>query len=133
MELPAIKITGMPLTGIYAAAAVVLVVAAYQMYKRRQIETAGDWVSIGIIKPVFRWGAAICGGLVVGVTVISMLTDLPQLRKYPWLLALQCGDGFPLFLWSRDAAGKEFQGISQKTRAGVGGDCRDHSGVCIPV
>ena len=31
------------------------------------------------------------------------------------------------------AAGKEFQGISQKTRAGVGGDCRDHSGVCIPV
>ena len=28
----------MPLTGIYAAAAVVLVVAAYQLYKRRQIE-----------------------------------------------------------------------------------------------
>ena len=127
-----IKITGMPLTGIYAAAAVVLVVAAYQMYKRRQIETAGDWVSIGIIKPVFRWGAAICGGLVVGVTVISMLTDLPQLRKYPWLLLCSVVIGFPLFLWSRDAAGKEFQGISQKTRAGRWRDCRDHSGVLYP-
>ena len=132
MRTPGIKITGMPLTGIYAAAAVVLVVAAYQLYKRRQIETAGDWVSIGIIEPVFRWGAALCGGLVVGVTVISMLTDLPQLRNIR-VPALQCGDGLPLFLRGRDAAGKEFQGISQKTRAGVGGDCRDHSGVCIPV
>ena len=119
----------MPLTGIYAAAAVVLVVAAYQLYKRRQIETAGDWVSIGIIKPVFRWGAALCGGLVVGCHghIHAHGSAAPaQISVSP---ALQCGDGLPLFLRGRDAAGKEFQGISQKTRAGVGGDCRDHSGV----
>ena len=127
-----IKITGMPLTGIYAAAAVVLVVAAYQLYKRRQIETAGDWVSIRIIKPVFRWGSTLrrsgrrCHGHIHahGSAAAAQISVAA---------ALQCGDGLPLFLRGRDAAGKEFQGISQKTRAGVGGDCRDHSGVCIPV
>lgn len=53
--------------------------------------------------------------------------------KYPCLLLCSVAMGFLFFLRGRDAAGKEFQGISQKTRAGVGGDCRDHSGVCIPV
>lgn len=109
-----IKITGMPLTGIYAAAAVVLVVAAYQLYKRRQIETAGDWVSIGIIKPVFRWGAALCGGLVVGVTVISMLTDLPQLRKYPCLLLCSVAMGFLFFFGAEMLLEKNFRVFRRK-------------------
>ena len=109
-----IKITGMPLAGIYAAAAVVLVVVAYQMYKRRQIETAGDWVSIGIIKPVFRWGAAICGGLVVGVTVISMLTDLPQLRKYPCLLLCSVVMGFLFFFGAEMLLEKNFRVFRRK-------------------
>ena len=127
-----IKITGMPLTGIYAAAAVVLVVAAYQMYKRRQIETAGDWVSIGIIKPVFRWGAAICGGLVVGVTVISMLTDLPQLRKYPWLLLCSVVMGFLFFFGAEMLLEKNFK-VFRRNACWSGRRLRDHSGVCIPV
>ena len=109
-----IKITGMPLTGIYAAAAVVLVVAAYQLYKRRQIETAGDWVSIRIIKPVFRWGAALCGGLVVGVTVISMLTDLPQLRKYPCLLLCSVAMGFLFFFGAEMLLEKNFKVFRRK-------------------
>lgn len=109
-----IKITGMPLAGIYAAAAVVLVVVAYQMYKRRQIETAGDWVSIGIIKPVFRWGAALCGGLIVGVTVVSMLTDLPQLRKYPCLLLCSVVMGFLFFFGAEMLLEKNFKVFRRK-------------------
>ena len=91
-----------------------LVVAAYQLYKRRQIETAGDWVSIRIIKPVFRWGAALCGGLVVGVTVISMLTDLPQLRKYPCLLLCSVAMGFLFFFGAEMLLEKNFKVFRRK-------------------
>ena len=73
------------------------------------MEPAGDWVSIGILKPVFRWGAALCGGLVVGVTVISMLTDLPQLRKYPCLLLCSVAMGFLFFFGAEMLLEKNFK------------------------
>lgn len=73
-----IEISGGYLIGIYAAAAVVLLAAAYQLYKRRQIETAGDLISIRIVKPVFRWGIALFGGFLLSLWTISIL----DIREY---------------------------------------------------
>ena len=47
----------------YCVAAVVFVIAAYLIYKIRDMETAGSLISIPWISPVFRWGAAFCGGV----------------------------------------------------------------------
>lgn len=77
-----IQIQGTYLVGIYAAVAVVLLVAAYQLYKRRQIETAGDWISIGIVKPVFRWGVALCGGMLVATLFAGVLKETRNADEY---------------------------------------------------
>ena len=51
-----IEFKGAYLLGIYAVAGVVFLIAAYQLYKWRKLETAGDLISMRGIKPVFRWG-----------------------------------------------------------------------------
>ena len=45
----------------YLAAAAVLILLAVFAYQKKQLETAGDVITVGWLKPVFRWGAAICG------------------------------------------------------------------------
>lgn len=70
------KVSGITMFGgkavlIYALVAIVFVLAAYLLYQRRQIETAGDLISINIIKPIFRWGVAICGGFTLAMLFAS--------------------------------------------------------------
>ncbi len=54
-------IDGGALVAGYVAAAVVIVAAAYMVYQKRQIETAGSLISVKWVTPVFRWGVGICG------------------------------------------------------------------------
>lgn len=68
-----IEMTGGYLVGIYAAAAVVFIVAAYLLYKHRNIETAGDLVCFGKMKPVFRWGVAFCVGCLGAIITTEIL------------------------------------------------------------
>lgn len=70
-----VSINGLGTVGIYAAAAAAITVAAYILYRRRQIETAGDMVSIGVVKPIFRWGVALCGGVLLSLCSTEFLYD----------------------------------------------------------
>ena len=51
----------------YAAAGVVLAVLALLVYRQRHVESAGDVVSIPIVRPIFQWGVAFCSGLCFGI------------------------------------------------------------------
>ena len=51
----------------YAAAGVVLAVLALLVYRQRQVESAGDVVSVRPVRPVFLYGVAFCSGLCFGV------------------------------------------------------------------
>lgn len=44
----------------YFAAAVLFAVIALIVYQKKHIETAGDVITVKWLKPIFRWGAAIC-------------------------------------------------------------------------
>ena len=44
----------------YFAAAVLFVVIAIAAYQKKHIETAGDVITVKWLKPIFRWGAAVC-------------------------------------------------------------------------
>ncbi len=77
-----ISIGGVHLVAIYGIIALIFSVAAYQLYKRRQLETAGDWVSIGILKPIFRWGVALCGGVSLALFFTEALWDPRGLNVY---------------------------------------------------
>lgn len=51
---------------VFAAAGVVLAALALIAYRRRRSETAGDTVSVGWAKPIFKYGVAACSALGLG-------------------------------------------------------------------
>ena len=55
------------LVAIYAGAGVVLAVLALLIYRGRQVESAGDVVSIPLVRPLFQIGVAFCAGLSLGL------------------------------------------------------------------
>lgn len=50
----------------YAVVGVVLAALALMVYRSRRIESAGDVVSVPLVRPVFRWGVALCTGMSFG-------------------------------------------------------------------
>ena len=58
---------------VYAAVGVVLAVLALMIYQRRYVESAGDVVSISIVRPVFKYGVALCSGLCFGIGTCVIL------------------------------------------------------------
>ncbi|MBE6919461.1 MAG: hypothetical protein E7469_07240 [Ruminococcaceae bacterium] len=59
---------------VYTAAAVVMLVISYFLYRRRASESAGDPVAFGWARPIFRYGVALCGGLALGLGLYSILS-----------------------------------------------------------
>ena len=51
---------------IYALAALVFAALALLVYRRRHVESAGDIVSFRPMRPVFKYGVALCSGLCFG-------------------------------------------------------------------
>ena len=58
---------------VYAAIALVLTVCALLLYRCRSLESAGDVVAVRAMRPVFRYGVAICAGLSLGFLTGSVL------------------------------------------------------------
>ena len=67
---------------IYLVVAVILTVAAYYLYRMRKIETAGDIISVKVIKPIFRWGVAICGGVALTQEMIQFLRQYMEINVF---------------------------------------------------
>lgn len=86
-KIAGIGITGGKLVVIYAVAAIFIATAAYRLYQRRRIESAGDFISIGAVKPVFRWGVALCGGFTVSTAITTLLYYELQWDVFPCLVA----------------------------------------------
>lgn len=61
------------LIAVYALAGVVLVGCAWALYQRRRSESAGDVVAVGWMKPIFRYGVALCAALAGGVLLYELL------------------------------------------------------------
>ena len=58
---------------IYAAVGLVLTVLALTVYRQRHVESAGDVVAIRIVRPIFKYGVALCSGLCFGVGTCIIL------------------------------------------------------------
>lgn len=58
---------------IYALIALVLAACALLLYRRRHMETAGDAVSVRAMRPVFKYGVAVCAGLAFGFLTSAVL------------------------------------------------------------
>jgi len=66
------RLQGLHIVLVYAAAALVLAGLALLLYRRRQLETAGDVVAVPWLRPVFQYGVALCAAL-AGTYVLADL------------------------------------------------------------
>ena len=63
------------LIAVYALVGVVLLAGAWALYRRRRSESAGDVVAVGWMKPVFRYGVALCAALTGGTLLYSVFAQ----------------------------------------------------------
>lgn len=59
--------------GAYVLLGAALMFCAWLLYERRRSESAGDVVAVGWMKPVFRYGVALCCGLAGGEMLYEIL------------------------------------------------------------
>lgn len=78
---------------VWAAFALLLLVCAGQLYRRRRMESAGDTVAIPALKPVLKYIVALFAGLAMPVGVYGMLLNVPAYRTQlaPFLLLTVLG------------------------------------------
>ena len=60
------------LIAVYALVGLVLLAAAWALYRRRRSESAGDVVAVGWMKPVFRYGFALCAAVTGGMLLYNL-------------------------------------------------------------
>lgn len=76
---------------LYAAVAAVLTALAFWVYRSRRVESAGDLVSVRAVRPVFKYGVALCAALTLG----RWLYEIFSFSATVWLLlAFMCLGGF---------------------------------------
>lgn len=67
-----ITIEGGSVVAGYAVFGVVLLIQAYRLYRKRQLETAGDIIAVKFMKPIFRFGVGIFGGTTLGLVLADL-------------------------------------------------------------
>ncbi len=61
-----IRFLGMGYLLLYAAVGLILAGLALAIYRRRKLEGAGDVVTVGWVRPIFKYGVAFCTALALG-------------------------------------------------------------------
>lgn len=113
-QIAGITFTGGKLVAGYAAVAVLLLAAAYWLYKNRKIETAGDFISIALLKPVFRWGVALMGGVLSSLFVTSILMSAHSINIFASILVSIIVFGFICFFVAEMLLQKNFRVFRKK-------------------
>ena len=75
-ELRGLGVQGVGILCIYLVVALILYALAYIVYQKRKIESAGDLITIGWVKPVFRFGAGLSGGIFLGLLLRELLCSI---------------------------------------------------------
>ena len=71
-----VRYCGLGLVTFYALIGLVLAGIALAVYHRRQLERAGDVITVGWVRPVFRYGMALCCAITLGAFFYSTWTLL---------------------------------------------------------
>ena len=87
------EFSGGEVVAVYAAAGLILAALALVVYRRRHIESAGDVVSVPLLRPVFKYGVASCSCLCLGywLYIFLGLEGMPDLVVS---LLLWCAIGY---------------------------------------
>ena len=71
-----ISVNGIPCILVYLVLAIALYVVAYFVYRARKIESAGDLITVGIVKPIFRWGVGTLAGFYITIFFTALFVEI---------------------------------------------------------
>lgn len=100
---------------IYAGVAIAFSVAAWLLYKKRQIETAGDLICVRWVQPIFRWGAAFSGMCFVAFMVTDTLRYTVRINKFYCMMICGLLFGVIFFFVAEMILKKSFKVIHKKS------------------
>lgn len=84
---------------IYAIAAFVLILVSLFIYKRRKVETAGDYVCIKSVKPIFLYGFSFCFSICFSLFILKVLnSNNGYLSFMPLFITMFIGGFFGYFI-----------------------------------
>lgn len=66
-------LSGIPALAVYAVAGVIFTGLALLVYTKRHVESAGDVVAIALVRPLFKYGVAVCSALCFGFWVYEIM------------------------------------------------------------
>ena len=96
--------------GGYCIMILPLLLLALILYKRKQLETVGDVVTISFLRPLLRWIAAFCIGTSLALTALRLLTqDDTVLPSLPLFLLFMAVGGILVFFLSDMILQKKFR------------------------
>lgn len=98
-----------PIIGGYTAAGIPILLIAFLIYRKKHLETTGDFVAVSFLKPFFRWVLAFCIGSCVGFFGQAFLvSDTRGGRNLISLLILTAVGSFVVFFLTEMLYQKKF-------------------------
>lgn len=80
--------TGWPIALIFGAVGLLLALIAFLLLRQRRMESAGDVIAVGWLKPIFRYGVTFCCGLTLGWIIVSLVMSSGHIRFLPLLVCV---------------------------------------------
>lgn len=109
-----LMVTGTKAIAVYALVGVLLAFLGILIYKKRRLETVGDFITLNWLKPVFRWGSTLfLSGLAVALIVELVQNTLHKNHILVILLGAVCV-GIIIFFIAQMFVEKSFRVFSKK-------------------
>ncbi len=72
-----VTLEGLWLVGVYTLIGIAILALSWYLYRQRHSERAGDVVAFGWLRPIFRYGVALCSALTLGQLLYEILWQIP--------------------------------------------------------
>ena len=95
----------------YFAAGLLFIVIAVIVYQKKNIETAGDVITVKWLKPVFRWGTAICTSALLALFLSGILSG----RSFVTILGIVIVSGAIIFFIAQMLLERSMHIFTKKT------------------
>ncbi len=109
-----VSITGGKIVALYCIFALVLFIVSAYLYKKRDIESAGDLITFKFVKPIFRWGVGACGGFGLGILLAELFREMNLVRSKHVLIVLTLVLGIICFFIAEMFVQKKFKVFCKK-------------------
>lgn len=109
-----ISVEGGKIVTFYCIFALVLFAISAFLYKKRDIESAGDLITFKFVKPIFRWGVGACGGFGIGILLAELFRDMNLIHSKHVLIVLALVFGIVSFFIAEMFVQKKFKVFCKK-------------------